>query len=62
VLSSAGYVPFPTLMRIVSAHIIPYNVHDSGSTIVQLDLDHLYLFRFWFYYCSIRLQSVIEQL
>jgi hypothetical protein len=28
VLSSAGYVPFPTLMRIVSAHIIPYNVHE----------------------------------
>jgi hypothetical protein len=27
VLSSAGYVPFPTLMRIVSAHIIPYDVH-----------------------------------
>jgi hypothetical protein len=28
VLSSAGYVPFPTLMRIVSAHIIPYDVHE----------------------------------
>jgi hypothetical protein len=28
VLSSAGCVPFPTLMHIVSAHIIPYDVHE----------------------------------